>query len=234
MFAHRGGSRLAPENTIAAFDRAVSEGVDGLELDVHLAKDGEVVVCHDASVNRTTEGAGAIASMTARELAALDAGYHFSDGDGRRPFRGRGIGIPTLREIVARYPAHRLIVEMKDDETALAQATLRVIREADGFARTCLGSFHLDVIEDVRRREPRAATSAAQREVRMALYRSWVGLFRARSRTRRCSCRSGGRRHGSSRPPSCVAPTGQGCSSRSGWSMSRPTWSACWAGAWTA
>ncbi len=177
VFAHRGGSRLAPENTIAAFDRAVSEGVDGLELDVHLAKDGEVVVCHDASVNRTTEGAGAIASMTARELAALDAGYHFSDGDGRRPFRGRGIGIPTLREIVARYPAHRLIVEMKDDETALAQATLRVIREADGFARTCLGSFHLDVIEDVRRREPRAATSAAQREVRMALYRSWVGLF---------------------------------------------------------
>jgi glycerophosphoryl diester phosphodiesterase len=177
VFAHRGGSRLSPENTIAAFDRAVAEGADGLELDVRLARDGEVVVCHDATVDRTTNGSGPIASMSARELAALDAGFHFSNGDGHRPFRGRGVGIPTLREVVGRYPSPRLIVEMKEDVPALAHATLDILRRANAVGRTCLGSFHLGILEDVRRLEPRIATSAAQREVRWALYRSWVGLF---------------------------------------------------------
>jgi glycerophosphoryl diester phosphodiesterase len=177
VFAHRGGRWLAPENTLAAFDRAVSEGVDGLELDVHLARDGEVVVCHDASVDRTTDGRGSIRSLTARELAALDAGYHFSGAGGGHPFRGRGIGVPTLREVVTRYPSHRLIVELKDDDEALARAALDILRQAGAIDRTCLGSFHLAVLAEIRRREPRVATSAAQIEVRMALYRSWVGLF---------------------------------------------------------
>jgi glycerophosphoryl diester phosphodiesterase len=177
VFAHRGGSRLAPENTIAAFDRAVAEGVDGLELDVRLARDGEVVVCHDATVDRTTDGSGPIRSMTVRELAGLDAGYHFSDGDGSRPFRGKGIGIPTLREVAWRYREPRLIVEMKEDNRALVHAVLDVLRAADALARTCLGSFHLAALEEARRLEPGVATSAAQREVRWALYRSWVGLF---------------------------------------------------------
>jgi glycerophosphoryl diester phosphodiesterase len=177
VFAHRGGSRLAPENTIAAFDRAVAEGADGLELDVRLARDGEVVVCHDATVDRTTDGSGPVASMTARELAALDAGYHFSDGDGSRAFRGKGIGIPTLRQIATRYRAQRLVVEMKEDNPALVHAVLDVLRAADAIARTCLGSFHLAALEEARRVEPGVATSAAQREVRWALYRSWVGLF---------------------------------------------------------
>jgi glycerophosphoryl diester phosphodiesterase len=177
VFAHRGGSHLAPENTIAAFDRAVAVGADGLELDVHLCSDGEVVVCHDATVDRTTDGSGAIASMTASRLAALDAGCRFSDGNGARPFRGRGIGIPTLREVVVRYPGQRLIVEMKDNLRDLASATLRVLREADATGRTCLGSFHATVLQQVRAEEPRVATSGAQPEVRLALYRSWFGLF---------------------------------------------------------
>ena len=81
VFGHRGGSRLAPENTIAAFDRAVAEGVDGLELDVRLSKDGQVMVCHDARVDRTSNTTGAIADMTASELARVDAGYRFTPGD---------------------------------------------------------------------------------------------------------------------------------------------------------
>jgi glycerophosphoryl diester phosphodiesterase len=177
VFAHRGGCGLAPENTLAAFDWAVEAGADGLELDVRLARDGEVVVCHDPTVNRTTDGAGSIDSMTTGELAALDAGFHFSDGDGGRPFRGRGIGIPTLRQVVARYPRHRLIVEMKDDLRELARATLEVLREADAMPRACLGSFYSGVLDEVRALEPRLATSGAQLEVRLALYRSWVGLF---------------------------------------------------------
>jgi glycerophosphoryl diester phosphodiesterase len=177
VFAHRGGSLLAPENTLAAFDRAVAEGVDGLEMDVHLSRDGQAVVCHDATVDRTTNATGAIASMTSRELAAVDAGWNFSSGNGARPFRGRGLGIPTLREVVARHPGVRLIVEMKDNEPPLAEAVLDVLRDQDALARACLGSFHADVLALVRRLQPQVATSGASSEVRWALYRSWFGLF---------------------------------------------------------
>jgi glycerophosphoryl diester phosphodiesterase len=177
VFGHRGGSRLAPENTLAAFDRGVAEGVDGLEMDVRLAADGEVVVCHDATVDRTTDGAGAISSMTARQLAALDAGSRFAGADGRHPFRGRGLGIPALRDVVCRYPHHRLIVEMKDSDPALARAVVGILRAAEALERVCVGSFHAAVMGEARRLEPGLATSAAQFEVRMALYRSWVGWF---------------------------------------------------------
>ncbi len=77
VFAHRGGSALAPENTIAAFDRGLALGADGLELDVHLSRDGVVVVHHDRTLERTTNLAGPVASRTADELARADAGYFF-------------------------------------------------------------------------------------------------------------------------------------------------------------
>lgn len=177
VFAHRGGSRLGPENTLAAFDRAVAEGVDGLELDVHLSRDGEVVVCHDPRIDRTTNAAGAIASLTARELAQVDAGFRYSDAQGCYPFRSRGVGVPTLREVIARYPDHRLIIEMKDDDCELARATAGVVREQDALGRVCLGSFDAGVLQATRVMEPQLATGASQVEVRLALYRSWVGWF---------------------------------------------------------
>ena len=100
VYAHRGGAALRPENTIAAFDHGLSFGVDGLELDVHLSRDGVVVVHHDETLERTTNGRGPVASRTASELAQLDAGYHFSPEGGPVtadfPFRGRGIGVPCL------------------------------------------------------------------------------------------------------------------------------------------
>src|SRR3954471_5303264 len=77
VFAHRGGCALGPENTIAAFDLGVAAGADGLELDVHLSADGVIVVHHDETLDRTTNGAGPLARHTAAELAALDAGYRF-------------------------------------------------------------------------------------------------------------------------------------------------------------
>lgn len=177
VFGHRGGSRLAPENTLAAFDRAVAEGVDGLELDVHLARDGEPVVCHDARIDRTTDASGAIRDLTAEALARVDAGFRFVEGAGRYPYRGQGFGIPTLREVVTRYPSQFLIVEMKDEDDRLAERTVEVIRAAGAVERVCLGSFHSGVLQAARRLEPRLATSASQREVRAALYRSWVGWF---------------------------------------------------------
>src|SRR4051812_25792736 len=82
VFAHRGGSALAPENTLAAFDRGAALGAGGLELDVHLSRDGVVVVHHDRRLERTTNLQGAVADHTADVLARADAGYHFSvNGD---------------------------------------------------------------------------------------------------------------------------------------------------------
>ena len=86
VFAHRGGSALAPENTIAAFDHGLSLGADGLELDVHLSRDGVVVVHHDRLLDRTTNLHGPIAEATSGELARADAGHHFGRDSGF-PFR---------------------------------------------------------------------------------------------------------------------------------------------------
>jgi glycerophosphoryl diester phosphodiesterase len=154
VFAHRGGSALAPENTIAAFDNGMALGADGLELDVHLSRDGMVVVHHDRTLDRTTTLRGPIVERTAEEL--------------------RRAGVPTLAEVLARYRDPRIIVEMKVNTAALAAATIEVIRKADAIERVCLGSFGLRVLRASRAIEPAIATSGAREEVRWALYRSWV------------------------------------------------------------
>ena len=155
VFAHRGGSALAPENTAAAFDNGLALGADGLELDVHFSRDGVVVVHHDAALDRTTRLRGPIAARDAEELRRAD--------------------VPTLAEVLSRYRDPRIIVELKVNEAELAAATIDVIRKADAVDRVCLGSFGWRVLRAARAIEPAIATSGAREEVRWALYRSWVG-----------------------------------------------------------
>jgi glycerophosphoryl diester phosphodiesterase len=116
LIAHRGGSLLAPENTLFAFKRAIGWwGADLLEIDVHATADGEIVVIHDATVDRTTDGTGRVGSMTLAQVQALDAGFRFTpDGGKTFPFRGRGIRISTLREVLTELPHARVNVEMKE------------------------------------------------------------------------------------------------------------------------
>ena len=175
MFAHRGGSALAPENTIAAFDNGLAMGARGLELDVHLSADGTVVVHHDRTLERTTNLSGPIARRTADELARADAGYFFRrvQKDPEFPFRGRGINIPTLAGVLSRYRDVPIVVELKVNDPGLARAVVDEVRKADAIDRVCLGSFGLGVLREARRLEPGLATSAAREEVRWALYRSW-------------------------------------------------------------
>jgi glycerophosphoryl diester phosphodiesterase len=172
VFAHRGGSALAPENTLAAFDNGLALGADGLELDVHLSRDGQVVVHHDPTLERTTNLQGEIWRFTADELARADAGYTFGNGS-ERPFRGLGVGIPTLASVLARYQNVRIVVELKVNSRDLAAAVVRVVRDARALDRVCLGSFGMGVLRTARALEPDIATSAAREEVRRALYRSW-------------------------------------------------------------
>ena len=168
MFAHRGGAALRPENTLAAFDHGLSLGADGLEFDVHLSRDGVVVVHHDALLDRTTSGRGPVAALTASELAALDAAKLWPE------FAGRGIGVPSLRDVLARYPGIPLIVELKVNTPELAYRTIDEIRAANAIDRVSLGSFGTRVLRAARSYEPQIATGSSREETRLALYRSWL------------------------------------------------------------
>ena len=154
VFAHRGGSALAPENTMAAFANGLAVGADGIELDVHLSRDGVVVVHHDQTVDRMTSGRGDVAEMTARDLARLD--------------------VPALADVLARFRDARVIVEMKTNTRELASGVVDVVRRVGAVERVCLGAFGQRVLNAARSLEPALATSAAREEVRWALYRSWV------------------------------------------------------------
>jgi glycerophosphoryl diester phosphodiesterase len=174
VFAHRGGCALGPENTIAAFDRGRQAGADGFELDVHLSADGIVVVCHDDTLERTTGAVGPIRARTAADLASVDAGYRFVDAAGGFPFRGLGIGVPTLRDVLGRYGDMRLIIEMKEDSPDMARAVVAAVRAADAVERVCAAGYGQRSLDTVRSALPDMATSASYAEAQWALYRSIV------------------------------------------------------------
>jgi len=141
LVAHRGGALVAPENTLAAFDRAAALGADAMETDVRLSADGAVVVFHDEETGRITGAPGTIEARTLGEIARLDAGARFTPDGGRTfPFRERGLRIPTLQEALARLPGMRFNVEAKTADPRLAEALVAVVREAGALDRVCLGS----------------------------------------------------------------------------------------------
>jgi glycerophosphoryl diester phosphodiesterase len=185
VYAHRGGAALRPENTIASFDNGLSLGADGLELDVHLSRDGVVVVHHDPTLERTTSGRGKVLALTADELAQLDAAYWFSPATEavRRPeqapprsfpLRGQGHGVPRLGKVLSRYPGVPLIIELKVNDPELARRAIDEVRTAGAVDRVAFGSFGWRALRAARRYEPRIATGASREEVRLALYRSWL------------------------------------------------------------
>lgn len=159
-FAHRGASAAAPENTLAAFDAAVSAGADALELDVRMTKDRQIAVIHDEAVNRTTDGAGAVRRMTLAELRALDAGHRFVG------FRDAGLAAPTLEETLRRYPETFVNVEIKGKETDAAKGVLAAITNAGAENRVLVVSEDGGVIGRFRElSEGRISTGASRHEV---------------------------------------------------------------------
>jgi glycerophosphoryl diester phosphodiesterase len=174
VFAHRGGCALGPENTLAAFDLGMKAGADGLELDVHLSADGVPVVHHDRTLDRTTSGSGPIAAQTTENLRRVDAGCRFATG-GAFPFRNHGIGVPTLAEVLRRYPDAQLIVEMKVDSVAMGEAVAREVRLAGAAERVCAAGYGSRSAAAARAALPEMATSACHGEVRLAVYRTWAG-----------------------------------------------------------
>ena len=115
VIAHQGGELLTPSNTIAAFTNAAKLGVDVLDTDLHITKDGYLVAIHDPSVDRTTNGHGKISDMTLAEIQQLDAGYHFKDLKGHYSYRGKGVYISTAEELFQKFGDMRWSMEIKDD-----------------------------------------------------------------------------------------------------------------------
>jgi glycerophosphoryl diester phosphodiesterase len=151
-FGHRGASRAAPANTLAAFARAADLGADGVELDVHLSRDGHLVVIHDFSLDGTTDGHGLVRDRTLAELKQLDAGSWFDPC-----FAGERI--PTLQEVVDAVGRRLLLnIELKSrggEETDLVAAVLDLIERNHLLGRVVISSFNRRAVQQVREVDPR-------------------------------------------------------------------------------
>ncbi|MBF9015279.1 MULTISPECIES: glycerophosphodiester phosphodiesterase [unclassified Oceanispirochaeta] len=176
--AHRGNSQDFPENTEASFRSAYEMGVDVIETDVRLMKDGDVLIFHDPDLSRCTGDRRLISTLSLEDLKDIDMGFLFSKDQGRTfPHRDRGIRPLLLKDALRLFPETRFNIDMKDPGRELAEKTAGVIKAAGAEKRVCIGSFHHSSIRAFREELPGTATSLCQREMIkvLLLYRSgWV------------------------------------------------------------
>lgn len=181
VLAHQGGAGLWPSNTLLAFRNAWALGADVLELDLHLSLDGALVVLHDDTVDRTTDGSGPVAALTVAQLRELDAGYRFEAEDGSFPYRGEGVRVPILAEVFESLPDARFNLEIKpggERGRRAAEALCALLRERGLEHRALVVSFHDEALAAFRERCPGVARAAGPGEVRLAWLLSRVGLGR--------------------------------------------------------
>ena len=164
--AHRGGGRLAPEETRIAYQNAIQVGADVIECDAHSTADGIVVCMHDETVDRTTDGKGSIQGMTFAQLRALDAGYAYSpDGGLTFPYRGKGLQVASLDEFLQIDPDIGLSIEIKQADPPIESQVVQAIVASGALNRTVLISFNDDTMAQVRALEPRLTTGLALGEM---------------------------------------------------------------------
>jgi len=176
LFAHRGASALAPENTMESFRLARDAGAPYLELDVHLTADGHVVVIHDNSVSRTTGRRGRVERMSLAEIRRLDAGHEFTLDRGRSyPYREKGVRIPTLEEVLREFPDTRFTIEIKKTKKGIGRAVLDVIRDCDATKRVLVASHEHQHLQEFRSLDGEVPTSFSKTEVRAFLARVRAG-----------------------------------------------------------
>jgi glycerophosphoryl diester phosphodiesterase len=172
--AHRGGAEELPENTLLAFDAAVELGYHHLETDAHLSGDGVVFSFHDHVLDRVTDRRGRLSRLSSEEILGADAAYHFSP-DGRTfPLRGTGVRIPTMEEVLTRWPGVFVNIDTKSD--AVVAPLVELLRRLDAFDRVCIGSFSDERLRRVRRLSGgRVCTSMGPRGITTAWLASRTG-----------------------------------------------------------
>ncbi len=180
VIAHQGGDGIWPGNTMFAFQNAVDLGVDVLEMDVHITKDGTLVLMHDETVDRTTDGTGEIESMTVQELKQLDAGYDWSADEGTSfPFRGQGITVPTIEEVFTAFSEMRMTIEIKKTNASMIRPFCDLIRKYNMQDKVLVASFYDDKLKEFRENCPEVATSSAKNETTffVLLTKPFLGSF---------------------------------------------------------
>lgn len=180
VIAHQGGDGLWPGDTMFAFQNAADMGVDVLEMDAHITKDGVLVLMHDETVDRTTDGTGEIESMTLDEIKQLDAGYDWTPDEGATfPFRGQGVTVPTLEEVFQAFPNMRMTIEIKKTNVSISKPFCNLIRKHTMQDKVLIASFHDDRLKEFRAECPEVATSSAKNEttVFVLLTKPFLGGF---------------------------------------------------------
>ncbi len=167
--AHRGFSAIAPENTLAAFQLAIEEGVDGIELDVHMTRDGEIVVLHDETVDRTTDGTGRVRDLELSEIKRLDSGRWFSE-------KYSGQAIPTLSEVLELFSQTNLWIniELKNNIVKYPRLEELVVEEIERYGlqdRVILSSFNHYSLHHLKLYRPELELAAL---LAAGLYEPWV------------------------------------------------------------
>ncbi|MFT3696058.1 MAG: glycerophosphodiester phosphodiesterase family protein [Kofleriaceae bacterium] len=162
LYAHRGASARFPENTLPAFDAAVAAGVDALEMDVHLTRDGHLVVVHDDTAKRTCGVPLAWKDLDLKDAQRLDAGWGFVDGTGARPFAGQGIHVSTFDDVLAKFRDKHINVDLKGDSV---DVMLALIAKHDASERVTLASFQTKTLVAVRRKKYAGETGLSSGEV---------------------------------------------------------------------
>ena len=165
VIAHQGGDGLWPGETMYAYQHATDLGVDVLEMDIHITKDGTLILMHDESVGRTTDGTGEIESMTLDEIKKLDAGYDWSPDDGKTfPYRGKGLTVATLEEVFTAFPQKHMTIEIKKTNTSMVKPFCELIRKHNMEDKVLVASFYDDKLKEFRSECPEVATSSAKNE----------------------------------------------------------------------
>ncbi len=163
IIAHRGASAHAPENTLAAFDQAIADGSDGIEMDVRLASDGVAVVIHDSTLDRTSVLSGRVSDYSSKELANIDVGSWFGSKGGRKRYSDeRILSLAATLEHLKYFPG-RIYIELKckgDDAGRLAKVVCNAINDSDLSDRIVVKSFRLSVIPHVRHHCPKVRVGA--------------------------------------------------------------------------
>lgn len=151
----------APENTLVSFQRAFDDGAECVEFDVRGSKDGEVMIFHDATLQRTTNGRGRLHQRTVAELKTLDAGYRFSAGGEGPLYRRRGITIPTLAEFFATFSKARAIIEIKQRRPTIVERVVETIRRFGKEEEVLLATESDLIMDEIRGTLVRAKLSIA-------------------------------------------------------------------------
>jgi glycerophosphoryl diester phosphodiesterase len=161
---HRGSAATHPENTIPSFKAAADAGARYFELDVHMTRDGEVVVSHDENLRRACARDALIRELTYAEVAKADAGYTFTLDGQSFPFRGSGITVPRLADILAAFPGIRIVVEVKQTEPSLIEPMLQVIGRAGMRKQVLVASEHQAPLTEIRALAPQIPTNFSYQE----------------------------------------------------------------------